>query len=312
MRQPTSAVLIAPGSEETAKGDSVSHAQTAGRTASVNPMPLDRPLRSTFHLMAKAMSKISDIFIPSAQRYAVAFKSVSLTKVHRQILAFHYHAPDRTVTATQVATAIGESNYARANWHYGKLARLMGEELDYAPEPQRLGTLVLFDMRDGEWHWLMRSQVAEALELLGWVKGSDVPLPEEIDTSANMVIEGAVRQISVNAYDRSQTARSRCVEHYGSRCAICGFDFGSVYGEIVEGLIHVHHLRPLSEIRDEYVVDPIEDLRPVCPNCHAVIHRRIPPFSIEEVKEFIEITRAKKQHGAGDDSPSSAPRWLWD
>ena len=47
--------------------------------------------------------------------------------------------------------------------------------------------------------------------------------------------------------------------------------------------IHVHHLRPLSEIKASYVVDPKEDLRPVCPNCHAVIHLRKPSFTLEEV-----------------------------
>ncbi len=34
-----------------------------------------------------------------------------------------------------------------------------------------------------------------------------------------------------------------------------------------EGFIHVHHLKPLSEVGYEYRVDPIRDLRPVCPNC---------------------------------------------
>ena len=59
------------------------------------------------------------------------------------------------------------------------------------------------------------------------------------------------------------------------------------YGEVAEGLIHVHHLRSLSEVGEEYIVDPIADLRPVCPNCHAVLHTRTPPFSIEEVVTFL-------------------------
>jgi predicted HNH restriction endonuclease len=43
----------------------------------------------------------------------------------------------------------------------------------------------------------------------------------------------------------------------------------------------------LSEIGGEYIVDPVADLRPVCPNCHAVLHRRIPAYSIEEVRVFL-------------------------
>ena len=42
-------------------------------------------------------------------------------------------------------------------------------------------------------------------------------------------------------------------------------------GREAEGYIHVHHLRGLSDVGGEYVVDPVNDLRPVCPNCHAVL-----------------------------------------
>ena len=51
----------------------------------------------------------------------------------------------------------------------------------------------------------------------------------------------------------------------------------------------VHHLTPLSEIEEEYEVDPINDLRPVCPNCHAIIHLKPrQPFTLKEVKTFIK------------------------
>ena len=75
-------------------------------------------------------------------------------------------------------------------------------------------------------------------------------------------------------------------------CCLCGFNFGEVYGEVAEGFTHVHHVRPLSEIREEYEVDPVNDLRPVCPNCHAVLHRRVPAFGIEEVRAMLR--RPKK------------------
>ncbi len=41
---------------------------------------------------------------------------------------------------------------------------------------------------------------------------------------------------------------------------------------------------PLSEIGQEYKVDPINDLRPVCPNCHTMLHKQNPPLAIEELK----------------------------
>ena len=113
--------------------------------------------------------------------------------------------------------------------------------------------------------------------------GKSIMLPEEIPDYVAFK-EGAVRQVLVNAYERNSVARSLCIAHYGTSCAVCGFNFGKMYGAIAEGYVHVHHLRQLSAIGAEYQIDPIKDLRPVCPNCHAVIHLRTPPLSIKEAK----------------------------
>lgn len=63
--------------------------------------------------------------------------------------------------------------------------------------------------------------------------------------------------------------------------------FAEFYGPEVAYIIHVHHLIELNRIGREYEVDPIRDLRPVCPNCHAVIHSRKKPYSIEEAAALI-------------------------
>jgi hypothetical protein len=99
--------------------------------------------------------------------------------------------------------------------------------------------------------------------------------------------EGAKKVINVNAYERNRNARKKCIEHYGATCVICGFDFNKNYEGIGEGFIHVHHIVPISKINREYKIDPINDLRPVCPNCHAVIHKFKEPYSIEEVKNML-------------------------
>jgi putative restriction endonuclease len=216
------------------------------------------------------------------------------------MLRVHYHAPERTITARKLAELVGYNSYSVVNAQYGRLARLVGEQLDYSPEPERLGTLVRFDKRHDEWHWLMRPEVAEALERLGWVQGPSLLLPEEIEATTAQLVEGAVCQVTVNAYERNPEARRRCIEAHGTSCCICGFNFGAVYGEVAEGFIHAHHLRQLSGIGGEYVVDPIADLRPVCPNCHAVLHRRIPAYSIEEVKGFLEQREAGNKPGGTD------------
>lgn len=108
-------------------------------------------------------------------------------------------------------------------------------------------------------------------------------LPEEV-SNPEKYIEGASRTIAVNAYERSRKARDACIRHYGAICVVCGFNFTDRYGAIGEGLIHVHHLIPLSEIQKQYKLDPVKDLRPVCPNCHAVIHSTQPALSIDQLR----------------------------
>src|SRR5690606_12198558 len=89
-----------------------------------------------------------------------------------------------------------------------------------------------------------------------------------------------------------RAARRACLEHWGTRCAACGVDLGERYGPIAAGFIHVHHLRPLAELGEGYEVDPVADLRPLCPNCHGVVHLRTPPLTIEELRALLA-----RQHG---------------
>jgi len=104
--------------------------------------------------------------------------------------------------------------------------------------------------------------------------------PEEGPCS-DTLMEGAAMRVTVNAYERNAVARAECIAHYGARCLVCGIDFAARYGEIGQGFIHVHHLTPLAAAGDAYVVDPVRDLRPVCPNCHAMLHRENPPLSVD-------------------------------
>jgi HNH endonuclease len=94
--------------------------------------------------------------------------------------------------------------------------------------------------------------------------------------------EGARIRVQADRYERDPLARAACIQYYGPTCVICGFNFAATYGDAAAGFIHVHHLRPLSAEGRDHAVDPITDLRPVCPNCHSFVHLRIPPVSIDE------------------------------
>jgi predicted HNH restriction endonuclease len=134
--------------------------------------------------------------------------------------------------------------------------------------------------------------------------GSVPALPEEIPADEEFQ-EGAVTQVLVNRYERDPAARDRCLRHYGTRCFVCGLALREQYGSEVVGLIHVHHLTPVASIGWPSAVDPIRDLRPVCPNCHAVIHSTKPPRTIEQVQEMVR-GGSGAQHGAAGDAPKAA------
>lgn len=111
-------------------------------------------------------------------------------------------------------------------------------------------------------------------------------LPDEISDDEQYP-EGARRTVTINAFERNADARRRCLEHYGYDCAVCGVNLQDRYGDAGSGLIHVHHLTPIADIAAPYHVDPIRDRRPVCPTCHAVIHRADPPYTIEDVRAML-------------------------
>lgn len=102
--------------------------------------------------------------------------------------------------------------------------------------------------------------------------------------------EGAVKSVIVNKYERNPVAKRKCIEHYGTKCRICGFKFSEVYGSQFENKIHVHHIKSIAEIGEEYEIDPIKDLIPVCPNCHMVLHSKgkNEVYSVDEVKKMIK------------------------
>ena len=118
----------------------------------------------------------------------------------------------------------------------------------------------------------------------------DVDYPEDDEK----LYEGALVTVKANKYERNQKARRECVAKKGNQCSVCGRDFEATYGEIGKNFIHVHHLTPISTIGKEYELNVDTDLVPVCPNCHYMLHRKDPPYTIEELKDKLyEVENAK-------------------
>lgn len=115
-----------------------------------------------------------DIFLPSTQQYVAAFKAIDLdlTPGHRAMLVAHYHQPEQTTTASELAKAAGYKHFGGANLQYARLGKLVADYLtwslpqhsDGSPFPTAL--LVKWTFED-VWYCKLHPQVAEALKITG-------------------------------------------------------------------------------------------------------------------------------------------------
>ena len=178
------------------------------------------------------------------------------------------------------ATAGDDASYVNARFD-----RLVAPDGVLPVEQLERGTLAAMD-----WHPVAggRAIPPELVGALEEIWNAYVPprsplaLPDEL-TPGVRYVEGAPLSAVVNRYERDPAARLACLNAHATCCVVCGFSFGRAYGVRGEGFIHVHHLEPISTGRQAREVDPVRDLRPVCPNCHAMLHRS-PPTSIEELR----------------------------
>ena len=215
-----------------------------------------------------------------------------LSETQLQMLRLHYAAPDCIVSPAQMASSLDWSNQSSVHAQYGKLGRKIAEaigkkiELGFDGEEHPVTVIAEF-CGSSPVEWAMWENFALALEKTGLVQPEQTFHFAEEVIEAISYVEGSPYKAQVDLYERSLAARGACIKHFGPKCQICDFDFSSVYGDSMEGFIHVHHLEPLSEIGEKYKVNPTEDLIPVCPNCHAVIHSRRPAYSPDEVRSML-------------------------
>lgn len=127
-----------------------------------------------------------------------------------------------------------------------------------------------------------------------WIVNDDSLYLEESNAKSE-IWEGALKRVTVNRYERDQQARQDCLDHFGYDCTVCGVNFEERYGDLGADFIHVHHLVPIATIGESYIIDPVEDLIPVCPNCHAILHRgRLVLHPDELRKKMLETANSKK------------------
>jgi 5-methylcytosine-specific restriction protein A len=220
-----------------------------------------------------------------------------------ELLKLVYASEKYMATAKQLASLLHVDHHGTINLQIGRLGKRIVEKLNITTSKRDDGSdrwwHVPFwgkDTKEG-FYWILRPKLRKAMEELNYegkieLLDKEFCIPEEINGEDEQnLFEGAKRQIYVNYYERNTIARKECINYYGAKCLICGFDFKKKYGEIGKDVIHVHHKKPLSEIGVDYKVDPVMDLIHVCPNCHLIIHKKKPPYKIEAVKEMMKNQR---------------------
>lgn len=113
----------------------------------------------------------------------------------------------------------------------------------------------------------------------------------------NTIVEGKSIESTYTSKTRSALLRETAIEYYRDekghiRCDVCGFDFLDYYGEIGRHFIHIHHEHPIYEYDDEGIVqiliDAVKKVKPVCANCHCMLHRKKTVLLIDELKQIIK------------------------
>lgn len=84
-------------------------------------------------------------------------------------------------------------------------------------------------------------------------------LAEEVE-EAEKLFEGASKTITVNAYERSRKARTKCIEHYGWNCAVCDYNMAALYGELGEGVVHVHCIGQTEDVKTRFAFSIVNEV----------------------------------------------------
>ena len=142
---------------------------------------------------------------------------------------------------------------------------------------------------------LKESFIKHYAAFLDGIKQEERAIIEVEEQKETEFLEGQLKEIRFFKRKRSKALRDECIRKYGGyKCYVCGFDFEAVYGERGKEFIEVHHLNPMANYDDEHPITA-DELRPLCSNCHSMIHKD-PLGGVTEIEIFkADYLRRNKQ-----------------
>ena len=98
--------------------------------------------------------------------------------------------------------------------------------------------------------------------------------------------EGERKHVEFEMAHRNPALRQACIDKYGYQCQCCGMNFTDLYGEELGAqFIEVHHMKMLSTYDENRPDDYVENLVPLCSNCHSMIHHgKDGPLSLRDLR----------------------------
>jgi len=136
--------------------------------------------------------------------------------------------------------------------------------------------------------------LAKAIRERWNLPGGKSPVDSTRQTPSQDYSEGGRISSLVERIERDPRARSKCIKHWGAWCQVCKFDFEKTYGLIGTGFIHVHHhRRRLASMTGKHKVDPVKDLIPLCPNCHAMVHAKKEMLTIAQLRKHLALASGR-------------------
>lgn len=231
-----------------------------------------------------------DAFEPDSLDFEGVTETVVPTEKDKALLSTMLISHFGEATASELALSLGW-HVATVNRVFGGYAHRVADKLGISRllplSPTRQKPEYWFTIARGEnaesrgFIWFLREGFQREVKNTTWF-GERASISPHRESEALTYLEGALYTTVTTAYERNPTARHACISHYGTSCIVCGFNFQDAYGDLGAGLIEVHHLDPIAQSGGKHRVDPIRDLRPVCANCHTIIHRSTPPLTIAE------------------------------
>jgi hypothetical protein len=219
-----------------------------------------------------------------------------LTEQERLALAALCVGP---LSAKDLAERLRLSHFVRANHLLGQIGKKIYRcgGASYGCRPLSRGVGWYHVVAPGfripnfnEFYWNLRPNIRRAVLGLGWL-GEAPKRPQKREYHVGF--EGAEVLRLVTAYERDPKLREECIAIHGLKCLVCGFDFEAKYGKLGRGFIHVHHLEPLSVRNGTRETKVTTDLAPVCPNCHAMIHRGGITRSLRAIRKAVQAANSE-------------------